>query len=207
MVDNDNTISYDTLNYGIFLDSPNKWYLPKITSTVRDDDTNNDFIIDERDINLTSDIPEDKVWEFEFTSLFSTYLYDPDFSCWGNSISGEYEVCYSLGGGYNKFCDLNCTDEVWYYPYTINSSLNYNSDNIYGVTLVLGSISRNVASQTTVPFRFNPPVQETVDTMRGFILITITTLVILLFAVIILVLLLLVFPLFGIYLIFRRKKK
>jgi hypothetical protein len=179
LVGNDNTESTDLYAYGIFLDSPETWFLPKIVSTDNDDDVNNDFVIDLKDqTDLRDDIPEDKLWTFEWTGYYSNYLYEPDFSCWGNSITGVIETCYSLDGGFNKFCGINCTVSPWWSAYSINSSLPYDSKNTYGVTLVLGSLDRNVASYFTQPFRFNPPVQEDIDAMRGFIIVAIVIIII-----------------------------
>ena len=210
LIDNDATQSFDTYDYGIFLDSPDKWYLPKIVSTDNDDDVNDDFIIDTLDqISLTEDIPDDKLWEFEWTSLYSDYLYEPDFSCWGNSITGDFEACYHLGGGYNKFCGINCTDQPWFYQYVVNSSLPYDKNSGYGVTLILGSLDRNVASYTTETFRFNPPVQQDVDVMRSFIIVSITIFVILIFILGILLVTVILVPSVFLGFIFRnfRNKK
>lgn len=200
LVDNDNTISYDTILYGIFLDSPEKWYLPKITSSNRDDDVNDDFIIDAKDqVTLTEDIPEGKIWEFEFLSVESDYLYDPNFACWGNSITGVLEECYMLGGGYNTYCDMNCTNVNWFTPYTINSSLPYDKNSGYGVTLILGSTTRAVAGYTTEEFKFNPVVQQDVDNIKVMIILTVFIVIL----AILLIVFLLAIGLFTPTLIFR----
>jgi hypothetical protein len=178
LVNNDNTDSINLYKYGFYLDSPETWFLPKITSTNIDDDTNDDFFIDSRDVDLTEDIPENKTWFFEWTALGSTYLYKPEFSCWGNSITGSFDTCYQVGGGYNRFCGINCTDYPWWSTYSINSSLPYDKDFGYGVTLIIGDLEKGIAGSITEDFRFNPSVQEDIDTMRGFIIVAITIIII-----------------------------
>jgi hypothetical protein len=207
---NGDTTSNNTRDYTIFFEDFEPGVNTIISSTIDDDDYDDDFIINLDDYkNLSEDIGEDKVWNFQFTALESTPFDEITYSCWDTNLIDDevWDVCYQVGGGYNAFCGLNCSDLDWYSVYDVPST-GYENNLVYSVSLQVGNNNGTVIGQAVAEFIFDPITSDEEKAVKFTLIVSIFAILLILvtiglFLIVTPIVLLLAFT--GLFRIFRKK--